>query len=257
MSDSLFENSEKAEKELAALKKQMAELASKVEASNKEKESLQGTWQEEKARLEKTLQEQTPWVQAARQFNELAEKNPDEAIQKILANKKRKEQEASKAANASAGGSVNAAEILKPIQEELSSIKEKMTKDEEKRQIQEFQEAIYEAVDYLKTQGVSTDEKTPYEIVSFMKSKGLTDPSHVDLAAKSLYSSALIESATKKKKGNQEAVVLGTGGFSGDEEPAEEGENEEQNAAPRQKKYKEQDGYYRDDKLWKTLEKSL
>jgi hypothetical protein len=253
----LFDSEEKSNKEMEALKRQMADLTSKVEAASKEKEDAQMTWQQEKARLEKTLQEQTPWVQAAQGFNRLAEENPDEAIQRILAAKKKRE-DASKAKSGT-GASINTDEILKPVMEKLTNLEKRQAEDEQQRQIEKFQEAIYESVEYLKSQGVLTDNQTPYEIMNFMKTRGLTDSSHVDLAAKSLYSNALIEAQVKaKRKGNNaDAVVLGTNGFEGGDEESENTEETEQAQAPRAKKYKEEGAYFRDDKLWKTLEKSL
>jgi hypothetical protein len=250
----LFENDDKAAKELAAMKKQMADLAAKVEAASQEKENAQSSWQEEKAQLEKQLNEQTPWVQAAQQFNKLAVENPDEAIQRIL-NQKRKAQEAA-AGKTTNTGNANMEEALKPIAEKLSKIEEKMTKEEYDRKVEAIQNAVYDSVEYLKSNGVLTDNDTGRQIVAFMKSKGLTDPSHVDLATKSLFSSALMEAVTKKKKGKEDAVVLGTNGFAGDEEGSEEIEEEVATPPRPRGKFKE-DEYFHNDKLWKTLEKSL
>jgi hypothetical protein len=256
MENNLFEQDDKTPKQIAELAKQMAELSAKFDTAAREKEDAAASWQEEKARLEKTLSDQAPWVEAARGFNKLVNEDPDEAIARVINHKKKQVKEKTAPTN----GSANMDEVLNPLKEKVSKLEAELDKDKQDRKIAEMQNAIYESVEYLKAAGVSVDANTPQEILRFMKTKGLNEPDHVDLAAKSLFSSALIEAKVKAKKkvNNEDPVVLGTNGFAGDDSGGDEIEPEDEPVRPQPRNRKQgPNDYYNDDKLWKTLERSL
>lgn len=260
MSDNLFgsEKESTSTKEVLDLAKQVAELSSKLDLATKETESKYKSWQDEKAQLEGKVKELTPWADTARKFDELTAKDPDEAIARIIAFKKKQAERAN--SKTQEGANVNQEEILKPVMERLDKMDEERQREKEERKIAEMQNAIIEAVDNLRSEGVPVDEKTPHEILSFMKNKGLREAEHVDLAARSLYSNALIEAKLKAKKKEQntvdEPVVFGGSGFDG-VETSEEPEETPSPKASQKSRYSNHEQMYKDDRLWKTLEKSL
>jgi hypothetical protein len=251
----LFEEKKDNSREVADLAKKVAELAEKHEALSKEKAMQEAAWQAEKSKLESTVNDLRPWADSAKGLQKMADENPDELMRRVIENKQKLEASRKKATSSE---SLDVSAAVKPLAEKIEKLEKEAASEREERKIAEMQNAIVESLESLASEGVKGD---PKEILQFMRTKGLKDAEHVDLAARSLYGNALIEAKVNKKrkeKSSEEAVVMSNSGFNSDEETGAEEESEETPASrPKAMKNGKPNDYFNDDKLWKTLEKSI